>query len=75
MYKDSKRRTRGTNMVEVDAMDRISLKNASLEELREAFLKYDRYFDYGPRLYKKDYLRRLNNILEEIRQRKGLPPK
>ena len=62
-------------MVEVDATDRLSLRYASYEELKEAFLKYDRYYEYGPRLYRADYRKRLNNIIQELRARKSRLPK
>ncbi len=58
-------------MVEIDTKDGASLKNASSEELVEAFKKLDLYFDYGPRTYKLDYLEKISNVLLEIRARKS----
>lgn len=58
-------------MVEIDTKDGASLRNASSEELLEAFKKLDLYFDYGPRTYKLDYLEKIGNVLLEIRARKN----
>ena len=57
-------------MIEIDAMDSVSLKNASEEELKSTFFKFDRYFDFGPKLHKPQYRQRLGNILQELRARK-----
>ncbi len=59
-------------MVEIDSTEGISLKNATDDELIEAFKKLDRYFDYGPKLNRTDYLERISNIMLEIRSRKVL---
>lgn len=59
-------------MIEIDGTDGLSLKNASKDELVNAFRKYDRYFDYGPRHHKLDYRKKISNILEEIRTRKQI---
>lgn len=57
-------------MIELDAKESISLRNATKEELLEAFKKLDWYFDYGPKFNRTDYLERISNILLEIRARK-----
>ena len=62
-------------MVEIDATEEISLKNATDDELIEAFKKLDWYFDYGPKLNRTDYLERISNIMLEIRSRKILGEK
>ncbi len=59
-------------MVEIDATEEISLKNATDDELIEAFKKLDWYFDYGPKFNRTDYLERISNIMLEIRSRKVL---
>ncbi len=59
-------------MVEIDATEEISLKNATDDELIEAFKKLDWYFDYGPKFNRTDYLERISNIMLEIRSRKIL---
>ena len=59
-------------MVEIDSTEGISLKNATDDELIEAFKKLDRYFDYGPKFNRTDYLERISNIMLEIRSRKIL---
>ncbi len=59
-------------MVEIDSMEGISLKNATDDELIEAFKKLDWYFDYGPKFNRTDYLERISNIMLEIRSRKIL---
>ena len=57
-------------MVEIDSTEEISLKNATDDELIEAFKKLDWYFDYGPKFNRPDYLERISNIMLEIRSRK-----
>ncbi len=57
-------------MVEIDSTEGISLKNATDDELIEAFKKLDWYFDYGPKFNRTDYLERISNIMLEIRSRK-----
>lgn len=59
-------------MVEIDSTEGISLKNATDDELIEAFKKLDWYFDYGPKFNRTDYLERISNIMLEIRSRKIL---
>ncbi len=59
-------------MVEIDSTEGISLKNATDDELIEAFRKLDWYFDYGPKFNRTDYLERISNIMLEIRSRKIL---
>ncbi len=59
-------------MVEIDSTEVISLKNATDDELIEAFKKLDWYFDYGPKFNRTDYLERISNIMLEIRSRKIL---
>ncbi len=59
-------------MVEIDSTEGISLKNATDDELIEAFKKLDWYFDYGPKFNRPDYLERISNIMLEIRSRKIL---
>ena len=59
-------------MVEIDSTEEISLKNATDDELIEAFKKLDWYFDYGPKFNRTDYLERISNIMLEIRSRKIL---
>lgn len=59
-------------MVEIDSTEGISLKNATEDELIEAFKKLDWYFDYGPKFNRADYLERISNIMLEIRARKIL---
>ena len=59
-------------MVEIDATEEISLKNATDDELIEAFKKLDWYFDYGPKFNRTDYVERISNIMLEIRSRKIL---
>ncbi len=59
-------------MVEIDSKEGISLKNATENELIEAFKKLDWYFDYGPKFNRTDYLERISNIMLEIRSRKIL---
>lgn len=59
-------------MIEVDTKESISLKNATKDELIEAFRKLDWYFDYGPKFNRSDYLERISNIMLEIRARKIL---
>ena len=58
-------------MVEIDSTEGISLKNATDDELIEAFKKLDWYFDYGPKFNRPDYLERISNIMLEIRSRKN----
>ncbi len=57
-------------MIEIDSKEGISLKNATEDELIEAFRKLDWYFDYGPKFNRTDYLERISNIMLEIRSRK-----
>ncbi|MCH7679280.1 hypothetical protein IID10_07925 [candidate division KSB1 bacterium] len=57
-------------MIEIDSKEGISLKNATENELIEAFKKLDWYFDYGPKFNRTDYLERIGNIMLEIRARK-----
>ena len=57
-------------MIEIDSKEGISLKNATEDELIEAFKKLDWYFDYGPKFNRTDYLERISNIMLEIRSRK-----
>ncbi len=57
-------------MVDIDTKDVMSLKNASSKELIEAYLKLDRYFEYGPKRRRGDCLERISNLLLEIRSRK-----
>ncbi len=57
-------------MIEIDSTEGISLKNATEDELIEAFKKLDWYFDYGPKFNRTDYLERISNIMLEIRSRK-----
>lgn len=57
-------------MIEIDSNEGISLKNATEDELVEAFKKLDWYFDYGPKLNRTEYLERISNIMLEIRSRK-----
>ena len=59
-------------MVEIDSTEEISLKNATDDELIEAFKKLDWYFDYGPKFNRTDYVERISNIMLEIRSRKIL---
>ncbi len=56
-------------MVEIDSTEGISLKNATDDELIEAFKKLDWYFDYGPKFNRTDYLERISNIMLDIRSR------
>lgn len=58
-------------MVEIDAKDGTSLRNASSRELLDAFKKYDLYFDFGPKMLRLDYLDKISNVLLEIRARKS----
>ncbi len=57
-------------MIEIDSKEGISLKNATENELIEAFKKLDWYFDYGPKFNRMDYLEGISNIMLEIRSRK-----
>jgi len=57
-------------MIEIDSTEGISLKNATENELIEAFKKLDWYFDYGPKFNRTEYLERISNIMLEIRSRK-----
>lgn len=59
-------------MIEIEPKEGISLRNATGDELIKAFVKYDRYFDYGPKLNRSDYLDKISNILLEIRMRKNM---
>ena len=62
-------------MIEIDSKEGISLKNATENELIEAFKKLDWYFDYGPKFNRTDYLERISNIMLEIRSRRILGEK
>ncbi|MFQ5651203.1 MAG: hypothetical protein ACE5IY_14785 [bacterium] len=57
-------------MVEIDARDVMSLRNATGKELIRAFIKLDWYFEYGPKRQREECLERISNLLLEIRARK-----
>lgn len=57
-------------MIEIDAKDTMSLKNASVSDLIDAFVKLDWYFEYGPKVRRVDCLEKISNLMLEIRARR-----